>query len=73
MNGILQDLKKTSLEIIHSNNAQDASMEGLLLTALSSNLGAPFWFNTLRGLSNLRPANAQLLNPKTAASQKQAA
>jgi len=28
---------------------------GMLITALSLSVGAPFWFNMLRELANLRP------------------
>lgn len=34
------------------------SIVGLVITALFLSLGAPFWFNTLRNLSNLRPVIA---------------
>jgi len=36
---------------------------GLLMTIAFLSLGAPFWFNTLRGLSNLRPILAGKVDP----------
>jgi len=37
---------------------------GTLMTVLFLSLGAPFWYNVLRQLSNLRPAVAQKIEPK---------
>jgi hypothetical protein len=37
----------------------DTSLIGLILSAALLSLGAPFWFNTLKGLTNLRPVVAQ--------------
>lgn len=37
---------------------------GMLASALLLGLGAPFWYNALRQLANLRPVMAQKLDPK---------
>ncbi|MBI4663459.1 MAG: hypothetical protein HY735_32050 [Verrucomicrobia bacterium] len=38
---------------------------GTLMTAIFLSLGAPFWYNVLRQLANLRPAVAQKIEPKS--------
>jgi hypothetical protein len=38
---------------------------GTLMTVLLLSLGAPFWYNALRQLANLRPAVAQKIEPKS--------
>jgi hypothetical protein len=38
---------------------------GTLMTVFFLSLGAPFWYNTLRQLANLRPAVAQKIEPKS--------
>lgn len=40
---------------------------GTLATVLLLSLGAPFWFNTLRGLSNLKPVVAQKIEQEGSA------
>jgi hypothetical protein len=42
---------------------------GILITAFLISLGAPFWYNSLRGLTNLRPF---LANKEAAANKKKA-
>ena len=37
---------------------------GTLMTVVFLSLGAPFWYNTLRQLSNLRPVLAEKIDPK---------
>lgn len=63
LNGLVQDLKNTSLQIVPGKSS-DATFVGMLLCAMLLSLGAPFWFNMLRGLANLRPSIAQVLDPK---------
>lgn len=64
---IRQDLEKSGfkLEIVPPWAALKKSLEwrrllGLLITAGLLSLGAPFWFNVLRNLSNLRPLLANI-------------
>jgi len=64
---IKQDLEKSGfkLEIVPSWAAFKKSLEwprllGILITAGLLSLGAPFWFNILRNLSNLRPLLANM-------------
>ena len=61
------DLGKTSLEIMASDPSK-TTLWGMLMTAIFLSLGAPFWFNTLKQLSGLRPAIAQILDPKDGSS-----
>lgn len=69
MRGLRADLEKTNLNIIpttvlHSRadwwNAyhEPHHLLGVLVSVLLLSLGAPFWFNALRQLSNLKPAIA---------------
>jgi hypothetical protein len=46
---------------------------GTLATVLLLSLGAPFWFNTLRQLSNLKPAVAQKMEEEDSAETDEAA
>lgn len=57
------DLGKTSLDIMASDRSKTTPV-GMLMTAIFLGLGAPFWFNALRQLSGLRPAIAQVVDPK---------
>jgi hypothetical protein len=43
---------------------------GTIMTVLFLSLGAPFWYNALRQLANLRPAVAQKIDPKTLIGQR---
>jgi hypothetical protein len=67
MRGLRADLEKTNLHVIpttvlHSRadwwNAyqEPHHLLGVLVSVLLLSLGAPFWFNALRQLSNLKPA-----------------
>ncbi|HKW35258.1 MAG TPA: hypothetical protein VJN92_19760 [Candidatus Acidoferrum sp.] len=74
MRGLRDDLKKTDLKIapaeingnvVFNSGAQWLAayrvrrhLAGTLASILLLSLGAPFWFNTLRQLSNLKPAIA---------------
>lgn len=68
---IHDDLNATTLAIIPdplpalSTYAQQGlHFWGTLMTVLLLSLGAPFWFNTLSQLANLRPAVAEKIEPK---------
>ena len=72
--GLRTDLEKTELKIIPTQMAGNnvfqswkgwwraysakRHLAGTLVSVLFLSLGAPFWFNTLRQLSNLKPAIA---------------
>jgi hypothetical protein len=67
---IQADLKESSLTIIPARLPpwgdywrQPSHLLGTLMTVLFLSLGAPFWYNMLRQLSNLRPAVAQKIEP----------
>lgn len=69
---IQADLKESSLTIIPARLPpwgdywrQPSHLLGTLMTVLFLSLGAPFWYNMLRQLSNLRPAVAQKIEPKS--------
>jgi hypothetical protein len=65
------DLAQTSLQIVplepYSPQYYWQHWPGLLISAFFLSLGAPFWFNTLRQLSNLRPILAGKIDAKDAA------
>ena len=63
------DLGKTSLEIMASDWSK-TTPAGMLMTAVFLGLGAPFWFNALKQLSGLRPAIAQVVDPKGSGGEK---
>ena len=71
----LEDSKLVLFELPKSWGAyfhqlfEDKHLLGILITALLISLGAPFWYNTLRGFTNLRPF---LANKEAAASQPEA-
>ncbi len=61
------DLDRSGLRIIPANPYEKGYFRhfpGMLLTALLLSLGAPFWFNALRQLSNLRPIIAGKVDAK---------
>jgi hypothetical protein len=65
-------LNESTLSIIpahlpswHDYWKQPSHLLGTLMTVLFLSLGAPFWYNVLRQLSNLRPAVAQKIEPKS--------
>jgi hypothetical protein len=78
MRGLRVDLEKTNLSIVATNIGGQAVFDspshwwkaygvprhlaGTLVTILLLSLGAPFWFNALRQLSNLKPAIAAKVN-----------
>jgi len=64
---IQSDLARTSLQIVPSPFTFERYSDrllGMLMTAFFLALGAPFWFNTLRQLSNLRPILAGKVEAK---------
>ncbi|MBI5033608.1 MAG: hypothetical protein HZB51_24070 [Chloroflexi bacterium] len=68
---VVKQLSQYNLPIGWSNLPQDpigwiAKLIGLILTTLAVSLGAPFWFDLLRTLSNLRNATAQTRTPAPA-------
>jgi hypothetical protein len=70
LSGLWQDLDRSKLEIVPSPFPfrwdywnQKRHLVGVLLTALLLSLGAPFWFNILRRLANLRPMLAGKADP----------
>ena len=74
---IKQDLAKAGFEIQFVKSWADLfelfkgkSLLGILVTAGLLSLGAPFWFNMLRSLSNLRPLLANT-TAKTASGSTQ--
>ncbi len=64
------DLAQTQLQMIpggpFSGEEYTAHWLGILISAFFLALGAPFWFNTLRQLSNLRPILAAKVDAKSA-------
>lgn len=73
---IQDDLKKTKLTIISLLLPNWRSMdwkrlEGMLISALLLSLGAPFWFNTLRSIANLRPQVAEKVEQSDKAGEGQ--
>lgn len=78
MRGLRVDLEKTDLTIIPASIGGHAVFDspsdwwnaygvkrhllGVLVSTLFLSLGAPFWFNALRQLSNLKPAIAAKVN-----------
>jgi hypothetical protein len=78
MRGLRVDLEKTNLSIMPAEIGGQAVFDspshwwkaygvrrhlvGTLVTILLLSLGAPFWFNALRQLSNLKPAIAAKVN-----------
>ncbi len=69
---IQDDLKTSELEVFHNPATawgktyweDGMRFVGVLITALFLSLGAPFWYNTLRQLSTLRPIVAEKIEPK---------
>ena len=80
MRGLRTDLEKTDLRIvpmeIGGHSVFDSGshwlgaygvgrhVTGTLASVLLLSLGAPFWFNTLRQLSNLKPAISEKVSKK---------
>ena len=82
MRGLRADLEKTNLNIIPAtvlNSRADwwnayrepHHLLGVLVSVLLLSLGAPFWFNALRQLSNLKPAIAEKVDAAKQAAQTQ--
>lgn len=70
LSGLWQELDRSRLEIVPSPFPfrwdywnQKRHLVGVSLTALLLSLGAPFWFNMLRKLANLRPMLAGKVDP----------
>lgn len=59
---IQKDLEQTSLQLLpmpFTYSGYGSRFFGMFMTALFLGLGAPFWFNALRQLANLRPTIAK--------------
>lgn len=74
---VRSDLAKTQLSIIYpglklenwgTTLIMPAHLAGVLVSIVLLSLGAPFWFNTLRQLSNLKPATANKIEKETSGS-----
>lgn len=65
------ELAQTSLQVVPGGpftaDEYKSHWLGILISAFFLSLGAPFWFNTLRQLSNLRPILAGKVDAKDAA------
>ena len=70
--GLKTDLEKARLSILTIDelrwDPRDHLVDwkqwlGVFITTVLLSLGAPFWFNTLRTLSNLRPSLAGVVDP----------
>ncbi|MBE2284431.1 MAG: hypothetical protein IAE77_13320 [Prosthecobacter sp.] len=68
---LAKEVSQSGFELIPQNGSRwpkegrRPHILGMLIFAALLSLGAPFWFNLLKNLSDLRPALAKLLDPET--------
>ncbi len=67
-NGLRKSLEERLIKITpHEPKWTGQHILGMVITALFLSLGAPFWFNALRNMSNLRPVIAAKVEAKSGA------